>query len=171
MNPNSFQSSLSGIENLWSRFQPDLPFRYAFLDREWSLLYGREMTARKVFSAFSILAIFIACLGLLALAAFTAEQRVKEIGIRKVLGASSFGIVRLLSKDFLKLVMISIILASPIAWYAMNNWLQDFAYRVSIEWWVFIFAGFISLLIAFLTVSFQSIRAARANPVESLKSE
>ncbi len=171
MNPNSFQSSLTGIEGLWNRFQPDLPFRYAFLDREWSKLYGREMTARKVFSAFSILAIFIACLGLLALAAFTAEQRVKEIGIRKVLGASSFDIVRLLSKDFLKLVIISIFLASPIAWYVMNNWLKDFAYRVSIEWWVFIFAGIISILIAFFTVSFQSIRAARANPVESLKSE
>ncbi len=171
MNPNAFQTTLSSIENLWMQFQPDLPFRYAFLDREWADLYDREMTARKVFSTFSILAIFIACLGLLALAAFTAEQRVKEIGIRKVLGASSLGIVQLLSKDFLKLVIVAIIIASPIAWYAMRNWLQDFAYRVSIEWWIFVFAGLISILIAFLTVSFQSIRAARANPVESLRSE
>ncbi len=171
MNPNNFQSSLNEIEILWNQFQPDLPFRYAFLDREWANLYNQEMTARKVFSAFSILAIFIACLGLLALAAFTAEQRVKEIGIRKVLGASSFGIVQLLSRDFLKLVLIAIVIASPVAWYAMNNWLQDFAYRVEIEWWIFIFAGIISILIAFVTVSFQSIRAASANPIESLRSE
>ena len=171
MNPEAFQTTLGSIENLWAQFQPEQPFNYAFLDREWANLYSQEMTARKVFSAFSILAIFIACLGLLALAAFTAEQRVKEIGIRKVLGASSLGIVRLLSVDFLKLVVIAIIIASPVAWYAMNNWLQDFAYKVDIEWWIFVFAGLISILIAFITVSFQSIRAAQANPVDSLRSE
>ena len=129
------------------------------------------MTSRKVFSVFSLLAIFIACLGLLALAAFTAEQRVKEIGIRKILGATSSNIVGLLSKDFLKLVLVSIVIASPLAWYAMNSWLQDFAYRIRVQWWVFLLAGIIAVIIAFLTVSFQSIRAARANPVNSLRSE
>jgi len=171
MQPNAAQATLASIENLWSKFQPDLPFRYAFLDRAWANLYTSEMTSRKVFSVFSLLAIFIACLGLLALAAFTAEQRVKEIGIRKILGATSSNIVGLLSKDFLKLVLVSIVIASPLAWYAMNTWLQDFAYRIGVQWWVFLLAGIIAVIIAFLTVSFQSIRAARANPVNSLRSE
>ena len=169
--PGNLQNSLAKIENLWTQFQPELPFRYAFLDQEWANLYGREMTARKVFSAFSVLAIFIACLGLLALAAFTAEQRVKEIGIRKILGATSSGIVGLLSKDFLKLVVVAIIIASPLAWYAMQNWLEDFAYRIAIQWWVFLIAGVLAVLIAFFTISFQSVKAASANPVDSLRAD
>jgi putative ABC transport system permease protein len=165
------QDILQKIEVLWKKFQPDLPFRYAFLDRDWANLYEKEMTTRQVFGFFSLLAIFIACLGLLALAAFTAERRTKEIGIRKVLGATTGGIIGLLSKDFLRLVIVSLVIASPVAWYAMNRWLQDFHYRISIEWWVFVVAGATAILIAFLTVSLQSIRAAMMNPVRSLRSE
>ncbi len=163
--------TLREMENLWKQFQPDQPFHYAFLDNEWSNLYEKEMTTRKVFGLFSMLAIFIACLGLLALAAFTAERRTKEIGIRKVLGASTGGIIALLSRDFMKLVAIALIIASPIAWYAMNQWLQDFHYRIDIQWWVFVVAGLSATVIAFLTVSFQSIKAAMMNPVKSIKAE
>ncbi|MBC8153538.1 MAG: FtsX-like permease family protein, partial [Bacteroidetes bacterium] len=120
---------------------------------------------------FSGIAILISCLGLFGLAAFTAEQRTKEIGVRKVLGASVSSIVALLSKDFLKLVLIAIVVASPIAWFAMNRWLQDFAYKIDIEWWVFALAGLLAVGIALLTVSFQSVKAALMNPVKSLKSE
>lgn len=169
--PGEVQSTLRNIENLWMKFLPDLPFRYAFLDREWANLYEKEMTTRKVYGLFSLLAIFIACLGLLALAAFTAERRTREIGIRKVLGASTPGIIGLLSGDFLKLVVIALVIASPVAWYAMRQWLQDFAYRIDVDWWVFALAGGVALSVAFLTVSFQSIRAAMMNPVKSLRSE
>ncbi len=163
--------TMQKMESLWKEFQPEQPFHYAFLDRQWSNLYEQEMTTRKVFGLFSLLAIFIACLGLLALAAFTAERRTKEIGIRKVLGATTGGIVALLSQDFLKLVAIALLIASPIAWYAMNEWLQDFHYRIKIEWWVFVAAGLIAISIAFLTVGFQSVKAAMMNPVNSIKSE
>jgi putative ABC transport system permease protein len=118
-----------------------------------------------------VLAIFIACLGLFGLATFIAEQRTKEIGIRKVLGASVQGIVQMLSKDFMKLVAISFIIAAPMAWYFMHKWLQDFAYRVNISWWIFVAAGLAALLIALATVSFQAIRAAITNPVKSLRTE
>lgn len=121
--------------------------------------------------SFAVLAIFIACLGLFGLAAFTAEQRTKEIGIRKVLGASVSGIVQLLSGEFLKLVLIAVVIASPIAWYAMDRWLQDFAYRAYIPWWVFALAGLAAVVIALLTVSFQSVKAALTNPVKALRSE
>ena len=171
LSPPDFQRTLQSIEGIWKTFQPETPFRYAFLDQEWADLYEKEMTTRQVFGLFSMLAIFIACLGLLALAAFTAERRTKEIGIRKVLGATTGGIVGLLSRDFLKLVLAAILIASPFAWYAMDKWLQDFAYRIKIEWWVFVLAGAVSIAIAFLTVSFQSIRAALTNPVDSLKSD
>ena len=163
--------TLQQIEDLWKQFLPEQPFNYAFLDRRWANLYEQEMTTRKVFGLFSLLAIFIACLGLLALAAFTAERRTKEIGIRKVLGATTGGIIGLLSKDFLKLVAIALVIASPIAWYAMNEWLQDFHYRIDIEWWVFVLAGVVAILIAFLTVSFQSAKAAMMNPVKSIRTE
>ena len=124
---------------------------------------------RKVSSLFSLIAIFIACLGLLALAAFTAERRTKEIGVRKILGASVGSIVTLLSRDFLKLVLLGIVIASPIAWWIMNNWLENFAYRIQISWVVFALAALIAIAIAFITVSYQSIRAAVANPVKSLR--
>jgi putative ABC transport system permease protein len=125
----------------------------------------------RVVSIFTIISIFIACLGLFGLAAFTAELRTKEIGVRKVLGASVHGLVALLSRDFVRLVLLSAVLAFPIAWWAMNKWLEDFAYRIEIRWWVFALSGLIALLIALLTVSFQAIKAAMANPVKSLRSE
>ena len=124
-----------------------------------------------LFNVFAGIAIFISCLGLFGLATYTAEVKRKEIGIRKVLGSSVSGIVQLISKDFLKLVIISIIIAIPVAWWAMSKWLEGFAYRVNIEWWVFAIAGILALLIALITVSFQAIKAAVANPVESLRSE
>lgn len=165
------QQTIGSMGSLWEQFLPDMPFNYEFLDQEWGRLYEKEQNMQQVYSIFSLLAIFIACLGLLALAAYTVETRTKEIGIRKVLGASTGGIIGLLSKDFLKLVLLSILIASPFAWWTMREWLQDFAYRVSIEWWVFVLAGIIAIGIAFLTVSLQSVKAAMANPVKSLRSE
>ena len=150
---------------------PGQPFSYAFLEDSFDAMYRAEQRIGTIALTFACLAIFIACLGLFGLAAFTAEQRTKEIGVRKVLGASVGSIVALLSKDFLKLVLIAIVIASPIAWYAMNRWLQDFAYKITIEWWVFALAGLLAVGIALLTVSFQSIRAALMNPVKSLRSE
>jgi putative ABC transport system permease protein len=122
-------------------------------------------------SYFTLIAIIICCLGLFGLATFSAEQRIKEIGVRKALGASVTGIVALLSKDFLKLVLIAIVIASPLAWYVMHKWLQDFAYRIDIEWWIFLLAGIIATAIAFFTISFQAIKTANSNPVNSLRTE
>ena len=164
-------ATLQRVEQLWKELQPELPFQYAFLDRDWAELYGKEMAARKVFGLFSLLAILIACLGLLALAAFTVEQRTKEIGIRKVLGASVLSILGLLSRDFLKLVAIAIAIATPMAWYAMKQWLDGFAYRTTLSWWAFALAGALAIGIAFLTISYHSLRAALGNPVEALRSE
>ena len=163
--------TLSQIETMWNRYQPDTPFRYAFMDQDWAQLYEKEMTTRRVSSLFSLIAILIACLGLLALAAFTAERKTKEIGIRKVLGATIPNIIGLLSKDFLKLVVIGIVIASPVAWWVMDQWLQDFAYRIEISWGIFALAALIAIVIAFTTVSFQSLKAAMANPINSLRSE
>ena len=148
-----------------------MPFSYRFLDDAFNNMYQAERRVGKIALSFAVLAIFIACLGLFGLATYIAEQRTKEIGVRKVLGASVSNIVSMLSKDFLKLVLISAIIAFPLAWWAMNKWLQDFAYRVNIGWWIFIAAGFIALLIAVITVSTQAIRAAIANPVKSLRTE
>jgi putative ABC transport system permease protein len=148
-----------------------MPFQYAFLDDSFNEMYKSEQRVGKIALIFSTLAILIACLGLFGLATFISEQRTKEIGIRKVLGASVEGIVRLLSKDFLKLVGISFVIAAPLSWWIMNSWLKDFAYRIPLEWWIIGLAGFIALLIALTTVSFQAIKAAIANPVNSLRSE
>ena len=134
-------------------------------------MYRSEQRIGTIFIAFTTLAILIACLGLFGLAAYAAEQRTKEIGVRKVLGASIMNIASMLSLDFIKLVCISILIASPVAWYLMQKWLQDFAYRINIQWWVIAIAGFAAILIAFITISFQSIKAAIANPVNSLRSE
>ena len=147
------------------------PFSYSFLDEEFNKQYSADQRTGKIFLVFSILAILIACLGLFGLVTFAAEQRVKEIGIRKVLGAGITNIFGLLSKDFIKLLVLSICIASPVAWLAMNKWLQDFAYRISIGWWMFVAVGTIYLLIALVTISFQAIKAATANPVRSLRSE
>ena len=169
--PGQTKQALASIASLCRSLNPNFPFTYSFVDAEYQKIYKSESVVGTLATIFSGLAIFIACLGLFGLATFTAEQRTKEIGVRKVLGASVPSIVALLSKDFLKLVLIAIVIASPIAWYAMNRWLQDFAYKIDIEWWVFALAGLLAVGIALLTVSFQSIRAALMNPVTSLRSE
>ena len=162
---------LKSIQASWHKFNPGEPFEYSFLDEDFQKNYEAENRLASVVSYFTAIAILISCLGLFGLATFSAEQRTKEIGVRKVLGASVAGIVTLLSKDFLKLVALSIVIASPIAWWAMNKWLQDFSYRTDISWTVFVITTITALLIAFLTISFQAIRAAIANPVKALRSE
>nr|WP_294948178.1 FtsX-like permease family protein [uncultured Mucilaginibacter sp.] len=141
------------------------------MDEQYAALYNSEQRTGKIFTSFAFVAVIIASLGLFGLAAFSIRQRVKEIGIRKVLGASSGTITGMLSVEFLKLVGIAIVVSVPVTWYAMHKWLQDFAYRIDISWWVFVLAGFIAILVAFVTVSFQSVKAALANPVKSLRSE
>ncbi|MDB5130290.1 MAG: FtsX-like permease family protein [Mucilaginibacter sp.] len=165
------QSAISTIQTTWQKYLPETPFDFTFLDTKFNHLYQSEQEQGRLFTIFSCIAIFIACLGLFGLSAFTITQRVKEIGVRKVLGASIPQIVTELSKDFMKLVLIAAIIAFPIAWYSMNSWLVNFAFHVGIGWWVFIMAGVIALVIAFMTISFQSIKAALANPVDSLRSE
>ena len=162
---------LSKVEAVMKKHNPAYPFQYSFVDEAFNAKFKSEQLIGTLSKLFAILAILISCLGLFGLAAYTAEQRSKEIGIRKVLGASVSGLVKLLSKDFLKLVGISILTAMPIAWFAMDNWLQDYAYRIEINWWIFVMAGVVAILIALLTVSFQAVKAALANPVDSLKTE
>ncbi len=164
-------NKISAIKKLYSSTFPGNPFEYIFADERYDRQYASEQKLGNVFIAAACIAILIACLGLYGLAAFTARQRTKEIGIRKVLGASITSITTLLSKDFIILVIISIVIASPIAWWAMHSWLQDFAYQASISWWIFIVAGTMAIAIAWSTISFQAIKAARANPVKSLRSE
>ena len=165
------KNTLQSITATWKQFAPDQPIRYTFMDESFANMYADVTRMGHIFTTFAILAIIIACLGLFALSAFMAEQRSKEIGIRKVLGASVSGITTLLSLDFVKLVAIAILIASPIAWWAMGKWLQGFAYPVPVQWWIFASAGFAAILIALITVSFQSIKAALMNPVRSLKAE
>lgn len=162
---------INDIKNQWNTYNASAPFSYSFLDEQYASLYASEQRTGQIFTSFSIIAIIIACLGLFGLAAFMIRQRVKEIGIRKVLGASTGSITAMLSIEFLKLIIIASLIAFPVTWYAMYKWLQDFAYRINIEWWVFLLAGCIALLVAALTISFQSIKAALANPVKSLRSE
>jgi len=169
--PGDYQKAIGHIQAKWAEFMPDNPFEYSFLDAEFDSLYRTDQTIGKVFSVFTFLSLTVACLGLLGLAMFTAERRTKEIGIRKVLGASVQNVVTMLSKDFLKLVIIASLIAFPIAWYAMNKWLQDFAYKTDISWWVFALSTGAVCAIALFTISFQSLKAALTNPVESLRSE
>lgn len=163
--------AISKMEDILKSANPGFPFEYKFVDDQFDRFFQTETLIGKLASVFAILAIFISCLGLFGLAAYTAEKRTKEIGIRKVLGASTQGLAALLSKDFLKLVGISCLIAFPIAWYMMNNWLQEYNYRIHISWVIFLVAGVLALLIALLTVSFQAVKAAVANPVESLRTE
>ncbi len=165
------QQAIAATQKQYKKYAGNIPFSYNFLDKSFEAHYKSEQHAGLLFNVFAGIAIFISCLGLFGLATYTAQVKIKEIGIRKVLGASIAGIVKLISKDFLKLVVISIVIATPVAWWAMNKWLQDFAYRIDISWWVFVVAGVIALLIAIVTVSFQSIKAALANPVKSLRTE
>ncbi|MBS1947254.1 MAG: ABC transporter permease [Bacteroidetes bacterium] len=162
---------ISQIQNKWKALAPGMPFSYRFMDEAFTNMYRAEQRVEQVSITFAILAILIACLGLFGLVTYMAEQRTKEIGVRKVLGATVPNLVAMLSKDFLKLVGIASLIAFPVAWWAMHKWLQDFAYRINIEWWVFLLAAFIALFIALLTVSVQAIKAAIANPVKSLRTE
>ncbi|MCF2446867.1 ABC transporter permease [Dyadobacter sp. CY345] len=162
---------IASAGRLWKQYNADFTFQFAFLDDSFNDLYKTEQQTGLLFNIFAGIAIFISCLGLFGLAAYTAQTRTREIGVRKVLGSSVVGIVELLAKDFIKLVLIGVVIAVPIAWYAMSKWLQDFAYRVEIQWWIFAVSGFLALAVALLTVSFQSIKAALMNPVKSLRSE
>ncbi len=162
---------LKFIQDEWKSFSPDEPIRYSFLDENFAALAEKDRILSKAATFFTVLALVIACIGLFALAMFTAEQRSKEISIRKLLGANVRTIVSLLSKDYVKLIFIAALIASPVAWYFMNSWLQDFAYRIKIEWWIFMIAIIIVLLVAVITISFQAIKAAIANPVKSLRTE
>ncbi|MXV13981.1 ABC transporter permease [Hufsiella ginkgonis] len=169
--PGTHAQVLKGINRLWAKFYPEKTIEYNWVSDQLDEQYRAESKLEQLFTFFSLLVLFLACLGLFGLAAFTAEQRVKEIGIRKTLGATVLQVTGLLSGDFLKLVVLAIVIASPVGWYLMNLWLQDFAYRIELQWWMFGLAGFIALLISLFTVSFQSVKAALANPVDALRTE
>ncbi|MCF0053221.1 ABC transporter permease [Dyadobacter sp. LJ53] len=163
--------TIGQVEQLWKKMAPGQPFNYRFMDEDFNEVYRSEQQVGKIFITFAAISIIIGCLGLFGLSAYTAERRTKEIGVRKVLGASVANIVTLLSKEFLRLIIIAILIGTPIAWFGMNQWLNDFAYHVDLAWWMFLAAGAIAITIALLTVSFQSIKAALMNPVKSLRSE
>jgi putative ABC transport system permease protein len=171
LNTTNIPSVIAQVKNKWQSAAPGIPFEYSFMDEDYNRLYSTEQRMGRLFISFTVLAILIACLGLFALVAYAAEQRVREIGIRKVLGASSMSIVKMLSANFLKLVLVATIISFPIAWYIMKQWLQGFTYRVNIGWEIFAIAGMATLIITLLTISFQSVRAAMAKPVKSLKAE
>ncbi|WP_221394003.1 ABC transporter permease [Dyadobacter sp. NIV53] len=168
---NDYEKLISKIEKSWKQINPNSPFEYSFLDKDFQKNYEKEERTSKLISYFAFIGIFIACLGLFGLATFTAEQRIKEIGVRKVLGASVFGIVSLLSRDFLKLIFVAILIASPMSWWAMNKWLANFAYKTEISWSIFVVAGFMLIIMSLLTIGYQTIKAALMNPVKSLRSE
>src|SRR6266542_4056624 len=165
------KEALASLEKIYKEINPRFPFTYKFSDEEYAKLYKSEQVVGQLANYFAFLAIFISCLGLLGLVMFTAEQRTKEFGIRKVLGASPVTLFNLLSKEFLLLVLIALVISSPLAWLAMNNWLQNYAYKITISWWMFVIAGVAAIAIALITVSFQAIKAAIANPVKSLRTE
>jgi putative ABC transport system permease protein len=171
INAGNMAPFVAKVQNKWNAVSPNQHFEYSFMDADFDAAYKFEQRTGKIFLVFTILAIIIACLGLFGLAAYAAEQRNREIGIRKVLGAEVPALVAMLSKDFIKLVFISIIIATPLAWWMMQKWLQGFAYRQNIQWWVFVGTALGAIIIAFVTISFQSIKAATANPVRSLRSE
>jgi putative ABC transport system permease protein len=168
---DKIDAELAGIKTLWNKFSPDYPIEYSFLDESFGKMYKAEDKLKTLLSIFTAITIFVACLGLLGLAAYAAERRRKELGIRKVLGATVQGLVVLLSKDFIKLVVVSLVLASPVAWYFMNKWLESFAYRIHIAWWMFAVAAILAVMLALVTVSFQAVKAALSNPVQNLRRE
>lgn len=169
--PSTTEATTQALEQIFRKLNPAYPFSFAFLDQDIDKLYRTEQRMSGIANVLAALAIFVSCLGLYGLAAFTAEQRTKEIGIRKVMGASAGNITYLLSKEFMRLVLIAFVVAAPIAWYAMRKWLENFAYRIELAWWMFALAGGLAVTIALLTVSYQAIKAARANPVDSLRRE
>jgi len=168
---HNLPTTIASIERLWKRILPDKPFSYFFLDEYFDKQYRAEDRFGRLFMYFAVLAIFISCLGLMGLAAYSTMQRTKEIGVRKIVGASTGSIVFLLSKDFLKLVGWAFLIAAPLAWFFCHGWLQGFAYRIDIYWWIFITAGLMASLIALITISFQAIKAAMTNPIVSLRTE
>ena len=163
--------AINHLQKIWKTLLPDIPLEYSFVDENIEKQYGNEHKMQGIFYGFAGLSLLIACLGLFGLSIFVVERRVKEIGIRKVLGASIASVFALLSKEFLLLVSLALVIASPIAWWMMNNWLQDYAFRINISWWIFLLAAITAILIALVTVSFQAIKAAIANPVKSLRTE
>jgi len=165
------QGLLATMKKQWNAFNTDEPFTYTFMDDLYNKTYSTEIKTGTILNIFAVLTILVACLGLFGLATYAAEQRTKEIGIRKVLGASVTSVTKMLSKDFIKLVFIACLIAFPLSWWAMNKWLQSFAYRINISWWIFLAAAVAALFIALLTISFQAIKAAVANPVKSLRTE
>ena len=168
---DNIKGFVADMTKQWAAFHPAGPLNYQFLDEKFASLYSAEQSTGRIFTSFTIIAILIASLGLFGLAAFITEQRTKEIGIRKVLGASVNQLLMLVTKDFLILVGIAFLIAVPVTWWVMSNWLQDFAYRIKINAWVFPLSGLAAVLIALLTISFQAIKASIANPVNSLRSE
>ena len=168
---DNMEKTIAEITRIWDSFSPNQKIQYTFLDEGFANLYADVQRTQVIVSTFAGFAIFIACLGLFGLAAFVTQQRTKEIGIRKVLGASIPGIIKLLSTDFMKLVLLAILIASPIGWWAMKTWLEDFSYRTAIQPWVFLLAGAVSLIIAFGTICYHALKIARINPVKTLKDE
>jgi len=163
--------TIGNLEKQWTKIAPNRPFSYNFLDDNLGKLYESDYRFQRLFTGFSSLALFIACLGLLGLATYTAQQRTKEIGVRKVLGASTLNIVGLLTSDFLKLVLLAIVIATPVAWLAMDRWLADFAFHINIQWWMFAISGSIALFLALVTVGWKALSTANANPIHSLREE
>ena len=164
-------STMQSIQKIWEQTFPNHVYEYRYLDDKIDSFYKQENQLSQLYKIFAAIAIFLSCLGLYGLASFMAVQRIKEVGIRKVLGASTGNIVYLFSKDFILLIAIAFAIASPIAWYYMNHWLQDYAYRISINWWLFAAGGMAALIIALATISFQALKAAMANPVKSLSTD
>jgi putative ABC transport system permease protein len=166
-----YAALLESMSKAWHAIIPNSPFAYSFLDQDFQKNYEKDRLTSRIVVYFTVIAVLIACLGLFGLSAFAAEQRTKEIGIRKVLGASMTSVMGLLSKDFLRLVIIALLIACPVAWYIMNRWLDNFAYKTQISWWIFFGAGTIAIFVAFVTISFQSIKTALSNPLKSLRAE
>jgi ABC-type antimicrobial peptide transport system permease subunit len=164
-------STMQSIKKIWQQTFPDYVYEYKFLDDKIASFYKQETQLSQLYKIFAAIAIFLSCLGLYGLASFMAVQRIKEVGIRKVLGATSANIVYLFSKEFIILIAIAFAIATPIAWYYMHKWLQDYVYRINISWWIFLTGGIVAIIIALATISFQAIKAAVANPVKSLRTE
>ena len=171
LNGGNTEQTIASLQRIWSRFFPRDPFDYFFLDESFGRQYKADMLFGSVFGIFAFLAILIACFGLLGLSAYNVLQRTKEIGIRKVMGATVNSILILLSSDFLKLILVALVLAIPLGWYIMSKWLEDYAFRINIGWWVFAIAGSAALIIAVITIYIQTMKAATTNPVQSLKTE
>jgi ABC-type antimicrobial peptide transport system permease subunit len=171
LQPKNINQTIAGIEKLWTSVYPNYVFEYQFLDERIAIFYRQEKQLSDLYKIFACIGIFLSCLGLYGLSSFMAVQRVKEVGIRKVLGATIQNVVYLFSKEFIILISIAFVIASPIAWYFMHEWLKDFAYPIDISFWIFIIAGAASLLIALITISFQAIKAALSNPIKSLRTE